>query len=99
MREITAHRASGDSANNAVHITAQDEPAGPHTYRLQCGAKDVFLEFSRGDDGEGLTDEALAAVLMDRLAARPGQENDNARASIQNAMGWIAARTRSRMGR
>lgn len=97
MRDITTHRLSGDTANEVVHITAHDEPTGPHTYRLRSGSKEVFLEFSRGDGTEGFTDEALIAVLMDRLAARPGPENANAAASLSNAMQWVSARTRSRM--
>jgi hypothetical protein len=79
-REITSHKVNG--VNDGLTITVMDEP-GPgganHKYRLSYDTKDSpggmlqELQFQNGPLAEvgtnGITHEALLAVVIDRLRA------------------------------
>lgn len=116
MREITDHEIN--PANGDIRIIVQDEP-GPgganHHYelaypkagggpRLRC-----FLTFQNGPVTEaggvnGITQEALIAVCIDRLRAfQAGEfacrENAIALTHLEDALHWLHHRTRARQAR
>jgi len=72
-RRVTDHHHGRQPLNDQIDIlpaTARDAGGRPIRYalRLPCGPL-VTLEFSRPEQLDGLTDEALLAVLIDRTAA------------------------------
>ena len=99
-REITTHRQAG-RANLAVRIDAEEqaEGAAPWRYRLEpsgFAASAVLLDFAQGRYG-GLTNEALLAVVMDRLEAFQAgafayEENGLALRHLNRAMEWLRRR-------
>ncbi len=111
MREITDHKIN--PANDLITIWAIDGP-GPggasHEYVLepQGDAKPVALAFQKGPIAEagvnGITNEALMAVVIDRLRSFQGsdyrcRENALAITHLEEAMHWLHHRTRARMAR
>ena len=115
-RIITDHKVNG--LNEALEITAVDQP-GPgganHVYHiiLDSGAGPAFvaanLSFQNGPiatpaDFNGITNEALLAVLIDRMRGfQSGKfacsENANALTHLEEAMMWLQKRTRDRIAR
>ena len=117
MRELTSHKVNG--LNECIKIEVLDGP-GPgnacHQYRI-CGVEGpldhhpiptIEIRFQNGAINEvganGLSNEALLAVVEDRLAGfQSGQyacrENAVALTKIQEAMMWLQKRTRDRMAR
>lgn len=84
-------------------FTAALNPSAGDRYSL-----DVELLFQNGPIGEvgvnGITHEALLAVLIDRLRGFQAgpfacRENALALTKLEEAMHWLHARTRSRMAR
>lgn len=111
MRELTSHKVNG--LNEMLRITVLDEP-GPgsanHAYSIEPvvgNALGVRLDFQNGPLGEfpnGLTQEALLAVVEDRLKSFQAgpyacRENALALTHLQEAMHWLHHRTRERMAR
>lgn len=113
MRPLTIHKTSN------VEINAVDEP-GPggacHLYRIDFispsgegtvgGSRDI--DFQNGPIGEvganGIPDEALYAILIDRLQGfQKGQyscrENAIALTHLETALMWAQKRTRDREAR
>jgi hypothetical protein len=116
MREITSHVVN--PANDRLKIEVIDEPShggACHAYRITIPAsgdmeKAVFLDFQNGPidtDGNGvngLTHEALIAILIDRLQGFQAgkyacRENALALTKLEEAAHWLAHRTRARMAR
>lgn len=113
MRELNGHKVN--PANDRIKIEVTDEP-GPgganHSYRAAWDNGDtggnVTLSFQNGPINEvgvnGLTHEALLAILVDRLQAfQKGpyacRENALALTKIEEAQHWLHHRTKVRMDR
>lgn len=114
MRTINTHKVN--PANDLLEIEVLDAPGagganheyrikGPVEYDRQYG---VVLHFQNGPINEnginGLTQEALLAVVIDRLRAfQAGQfacrENALALTKLEEAQHWLLHRTRERMTR
>lgn len=115
MRSIATHQIN--ECNSAIRIEAEDTlgPGGaPHRYEVSFGRQPrpenqrtvVTLDFQNGAIAEvgtnGITHEALLAVLIDRLEhfqAGPYacEENETALLSLYNARGALNARTGRRV--
>lgn len=113
MRELTTHKVNG--LNDCLKIQVLDEP-GPggahHAYSITPtvgNALGVRIDFQNGPLQEtvypnGLSQEALLAVIIDRLQcfqAGPYKCRENAIAltHLEDAMHWLQHRTRERMAR
>ena len=110
MRQITDHAI--DPANEPIGITVVDEPGAGgacHHYAIDLDeytGTDIF--FQNGPIAEtgrnGITQEALLAVVIDRLRCFQAgpyscRENAIALTKIEEAMHWLQSRTRARMAR
>lgn len=116
MRTVTYHL--GSDANNEIHIAADDPGAGgaSHEYiiRPKCGYNEPTpddygtVSFQNGAIKEfgrnGLTDESLIAIVVDRLRCFQSgpfscRENALALTKLEEAMHWMNARTKDRVSR
>jgi hypothetical protein len=118
MREITMHKTN--ELNEAIRVVAYDEPGpggANHHYRFLVERRNAhghdvasFQEifFQNGPIKEsgpnGISNEALLAVVMDRLAAfQAGDyacpENAAALSALDAAMGYLKDRTAKRTAR
>ena len=110
MRELTGHKVN--PANDKIEVTVLDEPGSGganHAYKLQIpNVPATYINFQNGPIAEagvnGLTHEALLAILIDRLEcfqkgpfANP--YNETALSSLKVAQETLLARTRHRMDR
>ena len=115
-REITTHKVNG--CNDGLKITAVDEPGSGganHQYRCEFVPKlgptdyECFaINFQNGPIASvgtnGLTHEALLAIVCDRLQGfQTGpykcRENALAITKIEEAMHWLKSRTEARTAR
>lgn len=112
MREIRSHEINSFNRNH-VKVRALDGP-GPgnasHHYRVdldngETGVVAAELKFQNGPVKEaganGVTDEALLAILIDRLQGFQSgkyscRENAIALTKMQEAMHWLQHRTQER---
>ena len=76
MRTLTTHIVEGDSANHQIEIAVLDEPGhggACHLYRVDGGR--CMVGFQNGPIKEygvnGITHEALLAILIDRMEGDP----------------------------
>lgn len=116
MRELTTHKLNG--LNDAIKITVMDEPGSGgahHYYRLdltggapESGGQVTDIHFQKGPIQEagfnGLSQEALLAIVIDRLQCFQGgdyscRENSIALTHCQDALHWLQHRTRERLAR
>ncbi len=109
MRMLTSHQVNG--LNEAIRIEVHDGPGAGgacHEYRLHLAEEFVRLSFQNGPIGEagfnGITNEALLAVIEDRLLGfQSGEfacrENALALTKLQEAMMWLKKRTADRVAR
>lgn len=113
MRQLTEHRVN--PANDQLTITVMDEPGSGganHEYQITRAADDgaapCVLSFQNGPIAEvgvnGITHEALLAVLCDRLRGfqkGPYSSRHNALAltALEEAQNWLNRRTLERMAR
>lgn len=111
MREITTHKVNG--LNEVLKIEAEDEPgAGGANHRYSItptvgNARGVLIEFQKGpiqSYPNGLSNEALLAVVLDRLEGfQTGpfacEENGVALAHVRDAMQVLHKRTQERTAR
>lgn len=109
MRTLTSHKVNG--LNDALKIEVLDEPGSGganHEYRISADSLCYELKFQNGPIAEagvnGLTQEALLAIVEDRLKCFQAgkyacRENAIALTKIQEAMHWLHHRTRERMDR
>lgn len=117
MRELTGHKVNG--CNEAINVIVMDQPGqggACHHYRIepitdrhpQGAINPVDIRFQNGPVKEagvnGLTHEALLAVLIDRLEgfqsgpyAHP--YNSDALTSLLSAQASLQQRTRDRIWR
>lgn len=105
MRTITQHKSPG--FNEAVEVTVTDD----RHYQVVVGERDLLyypITFQHGPVGEvghnGLTNEAILAIVADRLrefnkGAFLCRENSIALTKIEEALHWLHARTQDRMDR
>ena len=115
MRELIDHKVNECNSNLAVH--AVDEPGSGganHRYAIVFDHKDgelhqhYSIDFQNGPIKEvgtnGVTHEALLAILIDRLRGFQSgkfacRENALALTKLEEAMHWLLHRTRQRMAR
>jgi hypothetical protein len=110
LRELATHRVN--PANDVITIQVLDEPGAGgacHKYRLTWpGSSGVLIDFQNGPIKEagvnGITHEALLAILIDRLEHfQNGQFankfNASALGHLQQAQDALLSRTRERMSR
>lgn len=111
-RVIFDHRFS--EANSAISIIADEQTIGGASHDYQIGVdlgteeRTVVIQFQAGAIKEvgrnGITDEALIAVVIDRLRGfQDGEfrcrENAIALTKLEEAMLWLNKRTIDRMRR
>ena len=105
-KELRTHKTN--PVNEALTVAAIDEP-GPggahHVYRIDGYGGTCNLSFQNGPINEvgtnGITNEALLAVVLDRLEAFQAgpykcRENALAITKLEEAMHWLHHRTRLR---
>ena len=114
MREVMTHLVHGKL--DTVRVFPEGDPTAggaPAVYRLAIGmpgqetGTSVLLKFQNGDprDGaNGITNEALLAVVADRLQEfQKGKfscrENAIALTHIETALLWLQRRTQERLSR
>lgn len=109
MREIKDHQTNG--TNERIQILALDEPGSGgahHVYEIHGAGATVRLEFQHGPLGEtgpnGITQEALLAVVIDRLRAFQAgpfacAENEKALKQAKAALTALHSRTKARVSR
>ncbi|WP_422928602.1 DUF7681 family protein [Singulisphaera sp. PoT] len=119
-RELTSHKINGANGDLDVHVMDDPGPGGAcrhyrATFANVPGGPDaeVFsgylsLVFQSGDPAvvgtNGLTHEALLAVLIDRLQGFQAgtfacRENAIALTKLQEALMWLKSRTEARLAR
>ena len=111
MRKITEHEQN--AANRQLEIMVVDEP-GPgganHSYFIEVkrGMYAVTLNFQNGPIAEagvnGITHEALIAIILDRMRAFQGdhyacRENAIVITKLEEALMWLHKRTQNREAR
>ena len=112
MRRITSHKVEG--VNEALEVSTNDSrgPGGAPTWYVvrgdRRGGLACDLDFQAGNPSEvgvnGLTNEALLAVVIDRLQGFQSgpfscRENALALTHLEDAMHWLQHRTRARVAR
>lgn len=109
MRSINTHKIN--PANDLLEISALDEPGSGganHAYLIGWEGGHCKIDFQNGPIAEngvnGVTQEALLAVVIDRLRAFQAgpfscRENALALTKIEEAQHWLLHRTRERMVR
>ncbi len=112
MREIKTHIVEGDSVNSQLQITDIGRDVAHHYYRIYDASwswdDGVLLDFQNGPIEEvginGITNEALLAIILDRLEGfQKGpfacDENQIAVIHIQSALEALKERTADRIKR
>lgn len=110
MRELTGHKVN--PANDQIEVTVRDAPGDGgacHDYQIKLpDGSGVRLGFQNGPIGvvgvNGITQEALIAILVDRLEGfQSGQfandYNQRALDHLKSAQAELLARTTERMSR
>lgn len=111
MREITSHKIN--QRDEGLYITASDEPGAGnahHQYDVYDGLGKLryVMDFQNGPIAEnginGLTNEALLAIVIDRLECfQQGpykcRENAIALTKLEEALQWLHHRTKKRLER
>lgn len=109
MREVTRHKMQ-NAANEQLTIQSVDLPTGePVIYTINIPhGPNVALNFQNGPIGEvgvnGLTNEALLAIIIDRLSYyQEGKfkcrENALAITKLEEGLLWLHSRTLERLQR
>jgi hypothetical protein len=115
MRELTGHKVN--PVNDVLKVLVLDEPGhggACHRYSItndgptELADVSTAIHFQDGPINEaginGITHEALLAILIDRLQGfqsgpYAGRENAIALTHLQDAQHWLQHRTRERMAR
>ncbi len=110
MRFITDHKVN--PANDKIEIAVLDEPGSGgacHEYRASLpDGSATDIKFQNGPINEagvnGLTHEALIAIVVDRMrdfqrGPYSCRENSIALTKLEEAQHWLLARTKGRMVR
>lgn len=107
-RKLTNHNVEGTTA---LEIEVLDEPGAGgacHQYVVWNGGMEQYITFQNGPIAEhgvnGLTNEALLAIVEDRLTKFQNgpfacEENAVALAGVTSALAWLKHRTRERIER
>ena len=112
-RMLSSHRVTGLNEKIRIEVLDNPGPGGAcHSYRISLDEETCVysqvLEFQNGPIQEvgvnGISVEALLAVVEDRLLGfQSGQfscrENTVALTKVQEALLWLAKRTRDRVAR
>jgi hypothetical protein len=124
-RNLTDHLVAGSATDKLLAIVAIDAPGAggaSHHYEMrlnhpQRGIQLQRIDFQEGPianpaDVNGVTNEALLAILIDRLrgfqgllatatgaAGFPSRENAIALTHLEEGLLWLQKRTRDRMAR
>lgn len=111
MREITAHRTNACNSAIAIEADERDPENGnaSHEYFLTLAGEETFaLVFQHGPIAEvgvnGITNEALLAIVMDRLEGFQSgryacEENADALDHVRAALNALDQRTQRRIAR
>lgn len=118
LRYLTEHVVEGDSANHQLIISVMDEPGqggAHHAYFITRPSKvdglpesGVHIDFQNGPIKEvgvnGLTHEALLAVIIDRLRSFQAgpyacEDNEHALDAGLVMLGYLQQRTKARIAR
>lgn len=111
MRTIKHHIVDGDSVNHQLTITVMDEPGAGganHSYAIDWPGNRRTVDFQNGPIKEagvnGVTQEALLAIVMDRLDSFQAgsfacDANQRARYHVGLALDSLQERTKSRIAR
>ncbi len=118
MRTLTDHIVEGDSVNHQLFVSVMDEPGAGgacHKYFISIPSTvdglpetGTHIDFQNGPIKEagvnGLTQESLLAVVIDRLRSFQGgpfscRENAIALTHCEDALMWLQRRTRARIAR
>lgn len=118
MRNVTDHIVAGDSVNHQLFVSALDEPGAGgahHRYFISLPSRvdglpetGTHINFQNGPIKEfgvnGLTQEALLAIVIDRLRSFQSgpfscRENAIALTHCEDALMWLQRRTRARIAR
>lgn len=118
MREITTHLVAGLPANRQLRVFAEEKlgsGGAPVVYEIVSGEEQErgdayfqdWLKFQNGGirdprDINGMTNEALLAIVIDRLECFqrgpfPCNENHMALGRAKEALAWLMARTEARL--
>lgn len=111
MRHLTSHIVN--PVNDKIVINVLDEPGAGganHSYQVVIGetGRKIAIDFQNGPISEkgvnGLTQEALLAIVIDRLECFQAgpfacQENGEALICVKEALECLKSRTRERMAR
>lgn len=112
MARITDHRVEGDALNSKLWIETVGDP-GPggafHSFMIfpEGDGAPFDIDFQHGNPAEGIngiTDQALLAIILHRLRAFQASgfqcpETSFAILHAQQALNWLKARTRQRISR
>ena len=113
MREIHDHKAPGDSPMNLLQVTAADDlgaggaPALYTVWDRLAKLTPLIVKFQEGNpkDGiNGVTHEALLAIVIDRLehfqrGPFPSEESNRALIACRAALSHLHMRTSERIAR
>jgi hypothetical protein len=119
MRKLTDHVVPGDSANHQLNVAVLDEPGqggACHLYGISTDSiggggrslNELRISFQNGPIKEvgvnGVTHEALLAVLIDRMRSflegpYKCRENAIALTHLEEALMWLQRRTVERIKR
>lgn len=111
MRKINIHKIPGSASELEVFATDEKGPGGANHRYVITERQDlpgVEIAFQKGPIGEvgvnGLTSEALLAILIDRhkgfaSGPYPSRENSLALTKLEEGLHWLQARTRDRIAR
>jgi hypothetical protein len=113
MRQLTSHKVNGLNEKLKVEVLGEPGEGGAcHSYSITPtvgNARGVRIDFQNGaigpdDPPNGLSNEALLAIVEDRLLGFQSgpfacRENAIALTKIQEAMLWLQKRTRDRVAR
>lgn len=110
MRKLTDHIVSPGSDRIEISVMGAPGPGGAHYHYIfdMDGTDSLGFYFQNGGIAEhgvnGVTQEALLAVVIDRLRSFQAgpfacRENAIALTKCEEALHWLHARTRDRMAR
>lgn len=113
MRTLTQHIVDGDSTNHQLEILVLDEPGSGganHSYTITADDTNLWVDvtFQNGPIREvginGITHEALLAILIDRLEGfqsgpYANSSNEDALIHMRQALHHLQTRTRERIAR
>ncbi len=109
MRDVTSHRVNALNAHLRIQATEEAGPSGsPVAYVVSTAGKTLTtLQFQRGGSKEqgvnGLTNEALLAVLIDRIGSisdtHAGNDTDEVLRLLESAELWMQKRSIERRAR